>query len=96
MNAPDLQLRLRAAKTALTRAAAACLRNEPGAAELANVALAEVESLQAQLKASRGRTCSEPGCSRFTLRDRCDAHRPPDPWGEARARLDELQDVGER
>lgn len=52
MNA-ELELRLRAAKVALGRAAAACLRNEPGAAELANVALAEVASLQAQLKAQR-------------------------------------------
>lgn len=47
------QARLREAKDRLSAAAAACLRGEPGAAEEANAARAEVDALLAQERGNR-------------------------------------------
>ena len=77
----DLQHQLEQAKQALNRAAADCIRGIPGAAERADLALAEVAALQAVLKASKGRPCPE--CGRWTLRDRCERHRVPEPAGSS-------------
>jgi len=45
MNTPDIQFHLRTAKHRLSLAAAACLRNEPGAADRADAARREVDAL---------------------------------------------------
>lgn len=86
----DLTDQLAEAKRRLSRAAESCLKNEPGAAEAADQANAEVDALLAIQKAQAGQLCGEPGCKRITLRDKCDVHRPADVWGEARRTLDEL------
>ena len=87
---------LKTAKARLNRAAARCLENDEGAAIEADQALAEVAALQAVLKASKGRPCPE--CGRWTLHDRCDRHRVPEPagiWAES-ARLRGEMQGGER
>jgi hypothetical protein len=93
MTDTELEFKLRAAKHRLSKAAARCLENDEGAAIEADAALAEVAALQATMKASKGRQCAEPGCSRFTLRDRCDLHRPRprDIWQESRRIMDEIE-----
>jgi hypothetical protein len=105
----NLEDQLAASKARLSRAAERCLNpNDAGAPAEADAALAEVASLQAQLKASKGRQCAEPGCSRFTLRDRCDLHRAAggttspqsrnettDIWQESRRIMDQIE-RGER
>ena len=91
--AVELTAKLAAAKQKLNRAAQACLRNEPGAADEADRALAEVASLQAMLNMQR--RCTEPGCGRVTLRDKCDRHRAPDIWDEVRGHLERLRQDGD-
>jgi len=72
----DLQSKLKTAKARLNRAAARCLNpHDHGAAVEADEALAQVASLQAMLNMQR--RCTEPGCGRLTLRDKCDVHREP-------------------
>jgi hypothetical protein len=86
----DLQTQLERAKAKLSAAAGACLRNEPGAAEAANVANAEVAGLLAMQRAQRGEQCRAPGCRTLTLRGLCDAHRPQGEWAISEQVRDEL------
>ena len=74
----DLQHQLEQAKQALNRAAADCLKNVPGAAERADAANAEVQSLQALQRRGapgRARLCEADGCTVITLEPRCWRHR---------------------
>jgi len=87
----SLASRLQEAKERLSRAAQACLENRAGAAQEADEAQAEIESIRALMRAQAGQVCSEPGCMTITLHDKCDLHRPPDIWGESRRTIDELQ-----
>ena len=90
----DLQSKLKTAKARLNRAAARCLNpHDNGAGDEADRALAEVAALQAMLNMQR--RCTEPGCGRVTLRDKCDRHRAPDIWDEVRGQLERMRQDGD-
>lgn len=55
----DPQAELKAAKARLSDAAAACLRNEPGAAEAADRARGEVDALLAQSRETTVNNCAQ-------------------------------------
>lgn len=66
--------RLAEAKARLSRAAERYLRNEPGAAEEADAARAEVDALRA---IERARLCAFDGCQTITVELFCWRHRLP-------------------
>jgi hypothetical protein len=85
-----ISLTLTLAKAKLNAAAAACISGQPGAAEEADQAKAEVDSLLA-LQRARGQRCGYPGCDTITIQTYCAKHRPQGDWQIAAEARDEQE-----